>query len=129
MAMSVQGVNRMTMAQEPPPILTLTEDLLGWTLDRTASLPKSQRHTFGLKLDNLMLEALERVVTARYDVRARPHELRALNLTMEKLRVLWRIGHARHWISAQQLLYVARCLDDIGRMAGAWLKACEVKRP
>ncbi len=76
-----------------------------------------------------MLEALERVITARYDVRARPHELRALNLTVEKLRVLWRIVHARHWISAQQLLYAAKCLDEIGRMAGAWAKATERQHP
>jgi hypothetical protein len=113
----------------PPPILTVTEELLGWTLDRTASLPKSQRHTFGQKLDLLMLEALERVITARYDSRARANELRALNLDLEKLRVLWRIVHTRQWISAQQLLYAARCLDEIGRMAGAWLKASDKKHP
>lgn len=117
------------MNQEPPPILTVTEDFLGWTLDRTATFPKSQRHTFGHKLDTLMVEALERIITARYDVRARPNELRALNLTLEKLRVLWRIVHARQWISAQQLLYAARCLDEIGRMAGAWLKASAGKHP
>lgn len=123
MASRVQGGKDGGMTQEPPPILTVTEDFLGWTLDRTASLPKSQRHTFGQKLDLLTMEALERIITARYDVRARPNELRALNLTLEKLRVLWRIVHTRHWISAQQLLYAARCLDEIGRMAGAWLKA------
>lgn len=117
------------MVQEPPPILTVTEEFLGWTLDRTASLPKSQRHTFGQRLDGLTLEALECIITARYDVRARPNELRALNLILEKLRVLWRIIHARRWISQQQLFFTTRKLDEIGRMAGAWLKASEAKRP
>ena len=51
-----------------------------------------------------MLDALERIITARYDVRARSQELRTLNLILEKLRVLCRIVHARQWISAQQLL-------------------------
>lgn len=111
--------------QQPPPILTVTEDFLGWTLDRTASLPKSQRFTFGQRLDTLILEALEHIITARYDAKARITELRALNLTLAKLRVLWRIVHSRNWISAQQLLYAARCIDEIGRMAGAWLKASE----
>ena len=113
----------------PPPILTVTEDFLGWTLDRTSSLPRSQRHTFGQKLDMHTLQALEHIITARYDVRARANELRALNLILEKLRVLWRIVHAREWISAQQLLFAARCIDEIGRMAGAWLKASEGKHP
>jgi hypothetical protein len=117
------------MAQEPPPILTVTEDFLGWTLDRTASLPKSHRYTFGQRLDTLTLDALDHIITARYDSRARSNELRALNLILEKLRVLWRIVHARQWISAQQLLYAARCLDEIGRMAGAWLKATAGKHP
>lgn len=117
------------MAQEPPPILTVTEDFLGWTLDRTAALPRSQRHTFGQRLDGLVLDALEHIITARYDVCARSDELRAVNLILEKLRVLWRIVHARAWISAQQLLYAAKCLDEIGRMAGAWLKASEQRRP
>jgi hypothetical protein len=115
------------MIQNPPPILTVTEEFLGWTLDRTASIPKSQRHTFGQRLDLLTLEALERIITARYDVRARPNELRALNLILEKLRVLWRIIHARQWISTQQLLFAARKIDEIGRMAGAWLKATAAK--
>jgi hypothetical protein len=123
----VQAGNRVGMAQEPPPILTVTEQFLGWSLDRSASLPKSQRHTFGQRIDLLTLEALEHVITARYDVRARPNELRALNLILEKLRVLWRIIHARHWISQQQLMFAARSVDEIGRMAGAWLKAGESK--
>jgi hypothetical protein len=117
------------MAQEPPPILTVTEELLGWTLDRTASLPKSQRFTFGQRLDELMLDVLEHAITARYDAKARAAELRALNLKLEKARVFWRIIHARQWISAQQLLFTARKLDEIGRMAGAWLKAAEKKHP
>lgn len=92
-------------------------------------MPKSQRHTFGQRLDSLTLDALEHTITARYDARARPNELRALNLLLEKLRVFWRIIHARRWISAQQLLFAGRKLDEIGRMAGAWMKSAEAKRP
>jgi hypothetical protein len=117
------------MTQEPPPILTVTEELLGWTLDRTASFPKSQRFTFGQKLDALMLDCLESCITARYDTRARAAQLRSLNMALEKLRVFWRIVHARGWISTQQLLFSARKVDEIGRMAGAWLKASDGKRP
>jgi len=110
------------MTQNPPPILTVTEELLGWTLDRTASFPKSQRFTFGQRMDALMLDCLESCITARYDARARAVQLRSLNMALEKLRVFWRIVHARGWISVQQLLFAARKLDEIGRMAGAWLK-------
>jgi hypothetical protein len=113
----------------PPPILTVTEELLHWTLDRTASFPKSQRFTLGQRLDNFMLDLQDHIITARFEPRARPQELKALNLKLEKIRSLWRIVHQKEWISSQQLLFSARKLDEIGRMAGAWLKATEKKHP
>ena len=53
--------------------------------------------------------------------------LRRVNLNLEKLRVFWRLIHDRHWISQQQLLFAAQRLDEIGRMAGGWLKQVERK--
>ena len=41
-------------------------DLTGWTLDRTASLPKSQRFTFGERVDRLTLDCLELTLKAIY---------------------------------------------------------------
>ena len=117
------------MHHDPPPILAVAEEVLAWTLDRTASLPRSQRFTFGQKLDGFMLEIIERIVTARFDPGARTRELRAVNIALEKLRVLWRIVHGRHWISAGQLLFVAARLDEIGRMAGGWMKAEKPRSP
>lgn len=96
--------------------------MLGWTLDRSAAIPKSQRHTFGQRLDTLTLCLLERMIVARFDPRARAAELRAANLDIEILRTLWRIVQARGWITSRQLLFVTSKLDEIGRMAGAWLK-------
>lgn len=42
-----------------PPVYALIVDLTGWTLDRTASLPKSHRFTFGEQVDRLTLGCLE----------------------------------------------------------------------
>ena len=41
-----------------PPLVTLLRELVGWTLDRTSAIPKSQRFTFGLRLDGGTLDAL-----------------------------------------------------------------------
>lgn len=104
------------------------EDLLGWTMDRTSSFPKSQRHTFGQRLDSLTMEILELCIVARFDRRQREKVLWRVNLTLEKLRVLWRIVEGRRWIGAKQLLFVARRIDEVGRMAGAWRKASRAPR-
>ncbi|MEK7674437.1 MAG: four helix bundle protein [Verrucomicrobiota bacterium] len=109
---------------DKPPIHTATVECLGWTLDRTAGLPKSARFTFGQRLDNLTLDALMLVTRAVFS--PRPHKaahLRELNLLLEQLRVLWRLVEQRGWISRQQLLFVNGRLDEIGRMTGGWLQS------
>ena len=92
-----------------PPVYALLVDLTGWTLDRTATLPKSHRFTFGERVDRLTLDCLELVIEAIYaspDKKAAP--LRRANLNLEKPRAFWRLIHERRWISAQQLLFVAQ---------------------
>jgi hypothetical protein len=106
-----------------PPIYTLLCELAGWTLLRTADLPKSHRFTFGQRLDNLTLDALSLAVRAIYAAPARKRPLlEELNLQLELLRVLWRLVQEQHWISQQQLLFVIGRIDEIGRMTGGWLR-------
>src|SRR5258708_6404378 len=45
--------------RETPPLYTVAGQLVGWTLDRTADFPKSQRFTFGQRVDNLSLDCLQ----------------------------------------------------------------------
>lgn len=51
--------------------------------------------------------------------------LHHLNITLEKLRVFWRLICDRGWISGQQLQFVTGRIDEIGRMVGGWLKDIE----
>lgn len=45
--------------QDCPVITVALGDLVGWSMDRTSHLPKSQRFTFGQRLDGLSLDALQ----------------------------------------------------------------------
>jgi len=111
---------------ERPPIYTLLTELTGWTLDRTAALPKSHRFTFGQRLDNLTIDALLLVTRALFSPpSAKLPLLHELNLHLEQLRILWRLVYERHWISQQQLLFVNSRLDEIGRMTGGWIRHLE----
>ena len=110
--------------REHPPIYTVMGEIVGWTLDRSASFPKSQRFTFGQRLDNLTLDALQLAVKAIRG-RQRAEKARYLNemdLGLEQLRVLWRLVNGRGWISRQQLVFVQGRLDEVGRMVGGWIK-------
>lgn len=106
-----------------PPIYTVMVDLVAWTLDRTADIPKNHRFTFGQRLDNETLEGLMLIVEAIYSKgEARRQRLTRLNLCLEKLRVLWRLVQGRNWINERQLLFVNERIDEIGRMTGGWLR-------
>jgi hypothetical protein len=114
--------------RETPPLYTVAGQLVGWTLDRTPDFPKSQRFTFGQRVDNLSLDCLQQVVRAIYSTGNQRHGyLSELNLKLEELRVLWRLIQQRGWITQRQLLYVGGVLDELGRMAGGWMKSQQKK--
>jgi len=109
--------------RENPPIYTVLSEIVGWTLDRTADFPKSQRFTFGQRLDGLSLDALQFAVKA---IRGRQRAAKAKHLheldsVLEQLRVLWRLVNERGWISRQQLVFIQGRLDETGRMVGGWI--------
>ena len=88
-------------SRETPPLDTLLSEVVGWTLDRTADIPKSQRFTFGQRLDNLSLDALQRTIRAVRGRTAKQKlaDLAALDLLLEELRVLWRL--VKRWHAPQ----------------------------
>ncbi len=93
------------------------------TLNHTAKLLKCQRFTFGQHLDKEMLNVVELIAEALFSSgKERVAILRKVKLSLEKLRVLWRIVLAKEWLSASQALFVHEKINEIGRMAGNWMK-------
>ena len=111
---------------ERPPIYTVWEEICGWTFDRTAAIPKSQRFSFGQRIDGLTLDILQLVVRAIH-TRDKKTLLEEANLKLEELRVLWRLVHKRGWISLRQLDFIHDRVDQAGRMIGGWLKQQKIK--
>jgi hypothetical protein len=110
-----------------PPLYTVLSEVVGWTLDHTANIPKSSRFTFGQRLDNACLDALEETVSAIYDADrvSKVRSLRRVSLLIERSRALWRLAQDRGWMSRQQLAHVMGRLDECGRMVGGWVKQQE----
>jgi len=115
-----------------PPVLTVIQELLSWTLDRAADFPKAHRFTVTERLVNHTLDAQDRALDAAFRpvklAGAKEETLHELNLLLEKLRVLWRLVHERRFISQQQLFFAIGKIDEIGRMTGGWIKSLERRR-
>ncbi|MCC5838841.1 MAG: diversity-generating retroelement protein Avd [Opitutales bacterium] len=107
--------------RERPPVYTVWEEFLGWTLERTVDIPKAQRFSFGQRIDAHTLDVLELIVEALF-VREKTVLLDAINRKLEVLRVLWRLVQKRGWISLRQLHFVQEKIDEAGRMVGGWRK-------
>ncbi|MBT7843047.1 MAG: diversity-generating retroelement protein Avd, partial [Lentisphaerae bacterium] len=84
-------------------------------------IPKSQRFTFGQRIDGRTLDVLELIVQCIYRT-DRTTGLHRINLELEVLRVLWRVVQKRGWLSLNQLDYAQARIDEAGRMVGGWLK-------
>jgi hypothetical protein len=72
----LQKTTSSSPAQPParPPLYTLLCEVAGWTLDRTADIPKNARFTFGQRLDNLALDALQLLMSGGSDLPGRCQE-------------------------------------------------------
>lgn len=121
----------MSVPRQRPPLITLLTEVLGWTMDRTATIPKSQRFTFGQKLDQLTLEALLHVNRAAFagEKAVKARELAETGLLLEQINLLWELTQQRGWISQQQMAHIGTRLAEAGRMTGGWLRQVEGRKP
>lgn len=111
--------------QAAPELLILQrwEELTAWLLEHTARWPKSHRHTFAQRVQNLALDITELLIEARYERGPRPTLLRRANLALERMRFLMRLAHRAHVMPARGFETAMRGIDETGRMLHGWRQA------
>lgn len=108
--------------KEDYPIFVHWYQTLDWILSTVERFPKDVRFSLGDRIANGAIDIVELIVEAIY-ARERSHTLNRINLSIEKLRVLFRITHDRRIISVRQYEYISKALNESGRMAGGWKKS------
>lgn len=104
------------------PLFIHWEKTLRDILSRTQKFPKRVRFTFSSRIDNFALDILEKIVEARYS-KDKNETLAQASLLLEKLRVLVRISHEEKYLDYRGFEYVARNMDEAGRMLGGWMRS------
>ncbi len=104
-----------------PDSLTLTYDLLKWSIPAILKFPRDQRFMLGDRIENHILDVLELLISARYS-RDKIDYLKKANLKIEVLRFLWRLSLDLKYLSTKRYEYVSALLNDIGRLIGSWIK-------
>ena len=109
------------MGHETLPVFVRWSKFLNWLLDVTEKFPKRVRFTISSRIDNMALDILELIIEAAYTHR-KADILKKANLKLEKLRVLCRICHQRHYLSNRSYQYAIKEMYESGRMLGGWIK-------
>jgi four helix bundle protein len=110
------------------PIFIQWLEFLEWLLPAVEKFPKRVRFTFADRINNLALDIVENLVEARYS-RDKRAVLAAVNLKLEKLRILLRICHRLRYLPHQHYERAMRQLNQTGRMLGGWIKQQQARRP
>ena len=101
-------------------VLAKWEEFTGWLLDHTAKWPKSARFTITQRVENHALDVTEDLVLARYEPRGRREILHRINLTLERMRFLFRLAVDARVMPKNGFETAVRQVDEVGRMLHGW---------
>ncbi len=105
-------------------VVTLTYDLLLYTIPQLVKFPRSQKFVLADRIQNNLTGLLELLLEAYYTREERKREaLRQANLELEKIRYLVRLAKDLHCIDLRRYELIQTKLNEIGIQAGAWLKS------
>jgi hypothetical protein len=93
-----------------------------WLVPTVEKFPRAQKFLLGDRIQSIALDVMEGLVEATY-TRNRAPVLRAVNLKLEKLRLLFRLATDLEILDLRRYEHAARSIDEIGRLVGGWLKA------
>jgi len=92
-----------------------------WLIPAVEKFPRRQKFLLGDRLQTTVLDVIEGIVEATY-TRNRIAILRRVNLSLEKLRLLFRLSMDLKYMDMKRYEHAARSLDEIGRLIGGWMR-------
>ncbi|MCC7155286.1 MAG: diversity-generating retroelement protein Avd [Bryobacterales bacterium] len=93
-----------------------------WLLPKVESFPRAYKFSVGDRLVDAGLDLLTLLVDAAYTSEKLP-VLRQANRRVNSLRYLLRLSKDLRLIKLQAYEFASTGLEEIGRMAGGWVKA------
>ena len=118
------NLKKYNMKNSKETIITKAYDFLKITIPILNKLPRSQKFTFGDRIQNFLSDLLELLIEAYYvPKQEKPVLLAKVNICLEKLRYYFRLGYDLGYYNSIRYQQFAQLLDEIGRMNGGWLKS------
>ena len=104
------------------PIFLKSFESLAWLLQRTRKFPAHQRFVMAKRMEEAALSFHDCLVWATKSA-DRDAALREADFHLERLRVYNRLAVKLQLLSFGQYEYLARELDELGRLLGGWRRS------
>lgn len=100
-------------------------EIVLWLFEKVNTFPKKQRFVLGQQIENSALTCLRYIVEAN-NVGVKHggvlKSLDKLNVELEVLRSLLRVGYELNFYKANSLGFIIKQIDEVGKMRGGWAK-------
>ncbi len=106
-------------------ILPKLYDLIQWYSKKYVKYPKTYKYSLGERINNILFYILELIIEAKFSSKKKSYYLRTANIEIEKLRYAIRISKDLQCITLKEYEYAAKEINEIGKMAGGWVKYSE----
>ena len=108
------------------PLFVKTHDFIVWLLAHSQRFPKHLRHSYTNRLENTAFEFQELTLLANA-VRGQQRRefLELADGKLLCLRALLRYTTDLQLLSSRQVKYAAECVEELGRLLGAWVKGTD----
>lgn len=105
------------------PIFTKLYDFYKNLSQVITSFPKSKRYSLGKRLDQVALDIIELIITARYLAREQKLPiLQKVSIKLDLLKILLRLSQQTKCLDNNKYQELASQIVEVGRMLGGWIK-------
>ncbi len=102
-------------------ILKKAMDFSKWLMHHTGKFPKSHRFTLAVRMENAILEFIEKIATANMRSQKIPL-LKQADECLTRLRLLFRLSYEMRFINLKSYKFGSESIVELGKMLGGWMK-------
>ena len=86
--------------------------------------PKGKRYTLGQKIDQILLEIIELIITAGYLAREQKLPvLKKIGIKLDVIKILLRLSNEIKCLDNNKYQQIISNVLEVGKMLGGWIKA------
>ncbi|MBI5529084.1 MAG: diversity-generating retroelement protein Avd [Deltaproteobacteria bacterium] len=110
------------------PIFIKTYETLVWLLHHTQKFPRSQRFVMGKRMEEAALDLYDKLLAAAM-ARDTRQSLAGADFDLARLKLYSRLAKDLELSAFNQYEFLAKNLDELGKLLGGWRKRAERSFP